>query len=46
MKYTPKMYAEALVDAIGDNKNASQEKKVVDRFLLLLEKQGDVKRFF
>lgn len=46
MKYKPKIYAEALVDLIlkrpASDKSSAGEEKIVDNFLKLLQKNGDM----
>lgn len=42
MKIKPKIYAKALVDLIVENKNKTTN--IVERFLRLLEKNGDIRK--
>ncbi|MEK7061652.1 MAG: F0F1 ATP synthase subunit delta [Patescibacteria group bacterium] len=42
MKYKPKDYATALIELILKKTTLSQEKKISDNFLNLLEKNGDI----
>ncbi len=44
MKHKPKDYAKALVDLVSEKKSESQQKKLVDNFLKLLKKNGDLKK--
>lgn len=43
-KLKSKMYAKALVSLILDEKNLGNEKKIIDNFIKLLQKNGDTKR--
>lgn len=44
MKYKPKDYAKALSELILKEVTASQEKKLLDNFLKLLKKNGDISK--
>lgn len=44
MKYKAKVYAKTLADLMVEKKTPAQEQKVVENFLKLLEKNGDMKK--
>ena len=44
MKYKSKMYAVALVGALLDQKDTTTQKKILERFFVLLQKNGDIKK--
>jgi len=44
MKYKAKIYAKTLADLMTENKTEAQEQKIVENFLKLLEKNGDMKK--
>jgi F0F1-type ATP synthase delta subunit len=42
MKIKPKIYAEALAQIMAERKSAQEKEKIVEKFLKLLEKNGDM----
>lgn len=44
MKYKAKDYAKALVDLILQKGKPAEDKKILDNFLKILEKNGDIKK--